>query len=312
MTTEVLTAVITVLIPAIAVPIVGFVIWFIKSRVEKQTKILDDKRALQIHRLEIQLNDFLWPLFFRIQRHKQLISRFLAIQAGRVSDSTQSTNQEDKVPSKNGSSENSSDPKKAPLSMDDSQIMGYFDDYDESQIIIDHDVNASTEHPYLSDEDIETALNPVVAPPTTVPTTAPMTVDAPSEAQPASSVIPEPKEDVTHREELLTALRRVKEYLHIQDAIDQHIRGNLGKMRNIIYSKITIMELNPVGQLAKEIYRLDKFITLYESFRVSGDKTSIPSEIHRAAYPPDLEQMIKDLLNQKQRTYAYLIGLRVA
>ena len=71
MTTEVLTAVITVLIPAIAVPIVGFVIWLVKSRVEKQTKILDDKRALQIHRLEIQLNAFLWPLFFRIQRHRQ-------------------------------------------------------------------------------------------------------------------------------------------------------------------------------------------------------------------------------------------------
>ena len=307
MTTEVLTAVITVLIPAIAVPIVGFVIWFIKSRVEKQTKILDDKRALQIHRLEIQLNDFLWPLFFRIQRHKQLISRFLAIQAGRVSDSTQSTNQEDKVPSKNGSSENSSDPKKVAFSMDDSQIMGYFDDYDESQIIVDRDLNASTDHPYLSDEDIETALNPV-APSTTVPTT----VNTPSEAHPVPSVIPEPKEDVTNREELLTALRRVKEYLHIQDAIDQHIRGNLGKMRNIIYSKITVMELNPVGQLAKEIYRLDKFITLYESFRVSGDKTSIPSEIHRAAYPSDLEQMIKGLLNQKQRTYDYLIGLRVA
>ena len=303
MTTEVLTAVITVLIPAIAVPIVGFVIWLVKSRVEKQTKILDDKRALQIHRLEIQLNAFLWPLFFRIQRHRQLIHRFLAVQAGRVSDSSVE-------PSKNGSSDDSNNLKK--ISVDDSQIMGYFDDYSESHIIIDRDVNALAEHPYLSDEEMTEII--------TIPVGDLMQSQAPSQAPAQASAqasvdVPNTtilSEDATDRAEILTALRRVKDYLHIRDVIDQHIRGNLRKMRSIIYSEITIMGLNPIGQLAKELYRLDKFITLYESFRVSGDHNSIPSEIHRAAFPSDLERMIKDLLNQKQTAYDHLIGLRIS
>src|SRR3989338_7483330 len=94
---DLITAVLIVVIPLILTPIIGFIVWIIRSKLKKTQKIKHEKRTRRISLLERQLERFLWPLFFKLQRHLILTQRYRAIRQGKLNDSSPASNDLDHI-----------------------------------------------------------------------------------------------------------------------------------------------------------------------------------------------------------------------
>lgn len=112
--------------------------------------------------------------------------------------------------------------------------------------------------------------------------------------------------DTLAKERFARAVNFLQDYLEIAKEYDRLIKDNFDKIREFINNNIDIIE--PDHETMNAFFKLDRFISLYESFRKVGDDDSLPTPEQGGEFPDNIYQLLENMLISTREEYHAYIG----